>query len=224
VPQVIKPIVEVAINYNFFQGKPLIGQWQKGLEIERQFNDSTSELAKLFGETGMVSPIAADHLMRGMFGSVGGLTIFLTNPILHSDPMVERPELSIKEAIAAVPGAGSFMTKEYESSLKTDFYVLRDEVDRVANTLNDLKKRNPDQIDSYLEKEGVIDKLALAKTVDRVGKYLSKIRSTITYIRNAPSSEYTAAEKAAEIKELRETEQDILRSMDVKDLRKSAGL
>lgn len=224
VPQVIKPIVEVAINYNLFQGKPLIGQWQKGLEIERQFNDSTSELAKLFGQTGMVSPIAADHLLRGMFGSVGGLTILLTNPILHSDPMIERPELSLKEAIAAVPGAGSFMTKEYESSLKTDFYVLRDEVDKVANTLNDLKKRSPDQIDAYLEKEGVIDKLALEKTVDKVGKYLSRIRANITYIRNAPSSEYTSAEKAAEIKYLRETEQDILKSIDVKDLRKSAGL
>jgi len=224
VPQVIKPIVEVAINYNLFQGKPLIGQWQKGLEIERQFNDSTSELAKLFGQTGMVSPIAADHLLRGIFGSVGGLTILLTNPILHSDPMIERPELSLKEAIAAVPGAGSFMTKEYESSLKTDFYVLRDEVDRVANTLNDLKKRSPDQIDAYLEKEGVIDKLALEKTVDKVGKYLSRIRANITYIRNAPSSEYTSAEKAAEIKYLRETEQDILKSIDVKDLRKSAGL
>jgi hypothetical protein len=224
VPQVIKPIVEVAINYNFFQGKPLIGQWQKGLEIERQFNDSTSELAKLFGETGMVSPIAADHLMRGMFGSVGGLTIFLTNPILHSDPMIERPEMSMKEAVAAVPGAGSFMTKEYESSLKTDFYVLRDEVDKVANTLSDLKKRNPDQIDAYLEKEGVIDKLQLKKTVDKVGKSLSKIRANITYIRNAPSSEYTTAEKAAEIKELREIEQDILKSLDIKDLRKSAGL
>ncbi len=224
VPQVIKPIVEVAINYDFFQGKPLIGQWQKGLELDRQFNDSTSELAKLFGETGMVSPIAADHLMRGMFGSVGGLTILLTNPILHSDPMVERPELSIKEVIAAVPGAGSFMTKEYESSLKTDFYVLRDEVDKVANTLNDLKKRNPDQIDAYLEKEGVIDKLALEKTVTAVSKHLSKIRANITYIRNAPSSEYTPAEKAAEIKDLREIEQDILKSIDIKDLRKSAGL
>lgn len=224
VPQVIKPIVEVAINYDFFQGKPLIGQWQKGLELDRQFNDSTSELAKLFGKTGMVSPIAADHLMRGMFGSVGGLTILLTNPILHSDPMVERPELSIKEVIAAVPGAGSFMTKEYESSLKTDFYVLRDEVDKVANTLNDLKKRNPDQIDAYLEKEGVIDKLALEKTVTAVSKHLSKIRANITYIRNAPSSEYTPAEKAAEIKDLREIEQDILKSIDIKDLRKSAGL
>ena len=224
VPQVIKPLVEVAINYDFFQGKPLIGQWQKGLELDRQFNDSTSELAKLFGNTGMVSPIAADHLMRGMFGSVGGLTILLTNPILHSDPMIERPEMSMKEAIAAVPGAGSFMTKQYESSLKTDFYVLRDEVDKVANTLSDLKKRNPDQIDAYLEKEGVIDKLALAKTVNKVGKYLSSIRSNITYIRNAPSSEYTTAEKAAEIKELREIEQDILKSLDIKDLRKSAGL
>jgi hypothetical protein len=47
VPQAIKPLVEVGINYNFFQGRPLVGTFQKGLELERQFNDSTSELACL---------------------------------------------------------------------------------------------------------------------------------------------------------------------------------
>jgi hypothetical protein len=48
IPQAIKPFFEVGINYNFFQGRPLVGMYQQNLELGRQFNDSTSELAKAF--------------------------------------------------------------------------------------------------------------------------------------------------------------------------------
>jgi hypothetical protein len=40
IPQAIKPFFEVGINYNFFQGRPLVGMYQQSLELGRQFNDS----------------------------------------------------------------------------------------------------------------------------------------------------------------------------------------
>jgi hypothetical protein len=222
VPQAIKPIVEVGFNYNFFQGRPLVGTFQKGLETERQFNDSTSELGKLFGKTGLVSPIAVDHLMRGMFGSVGGLVLYMTNPLLHNDPTVERPSLSLRDAAAALPGTSGFISREYETALKTDFYVLRDEVAKVVNTVNDMKTRSPQDIDSYLEKPGVEEKYSLQKATNRITQELTKIRKNIGIITNA--TDMTAAEKQEQIKDLRETERELLKSVDVKELREMAKI
>jgi hypothetical protein len=222
VPQAIKPLFEVGINYDLFQGRPLIGTFQKGLETERQFNNSTSELGKLFGSTGLVSPIAVDHLIRGMFGSVGGLVIYMTNPILHNDPSVERPSLSPRDALAALPGTSGFVSKEYENALKSDFYVLRDEVARVANTINDMKNRSPQDIDKYLEKPGVEERMGLQKTVNKITDQLTKIRNNISVISN--SADMTAAEKNDAIRELRQVERELLESVDVKGLREMAKI
>jgi hypothetical protein len=222
VPQAVKPILEVGINYDFFQGRPLVGTFQKQLELERQFTDSTSELGKIFGSTGLVSPIAADHLIRGMFGSVGGLLLYMTNPLLHNDPTIERPSLSPRDALAALPGTSGFISREYENALKTDFYVLRDEVAKVVNTINDMKTRSPDEIDKYLEKEGVEEKYALKGAINKITERLTKVRKAITQVTN--DTDMTGKEKEEAIRDLRQTERDLLEGVDVKDLRKEAKL
>jgi hypothetical protein len=222
VPQAVKPILEVGINYDFFQGRPLVGTFQKQLELERQFTDSTSELGKIFGSTGLVSPIAADHLIRGMFGSVGGLLLYMTNPLLHNDPSVDRPSLSARDALAALPGTSGFISREYENALKTDFYVLRDEVAKVVNTINDMKTRSPDEIDKYLEKEGVEEKYALKGAMNKITERLTKVRKAITQVTN--DTDMTGKEKEEAIRDLRQTERDLLEGVDVKDLRKEAKL
>jgi len=216
VPQAIKPLVEVGINYDFFQGRPLIGTYQQKLEKERQFTDSTSELAKILGKTGLVSPIAADHLMRGMFGSAGGLVIYATNPILHSDPNSPRPSLSERDAIAALPGMSGFMSKSYESALKKDFYTLKEEVDRAANTMNDLKTRSPQEIEGFIKDEENLSRLGLQKSVNAIGENLSKIRKAIAYTTNA---NMPADQKQQQITMLRKAEEDMLKAVDVKKLR-----
>jgi hypothetical protein len=222
VPQAIKPLVEVGINYNFFSGRPLIGQFEKKKETAQQFTDSTSEIAKLLGSTGLVAPIAVDHLIRGMFGSAGGLVIYMTNPVLHSDPNVDRPSLSLRDAMATLPGTSGFISREYESGLKNDFYVLRDEVAKVAATVSDLKTTSPEKIEEYLSSEEKMARYGLAKGVNKITDQLGKVRKAITYITNRPSSEMSSSEKKEAIKELRETEREILKTINVKELRKMA--
>jgi hypothetical protein len=224
VPQAIKPIVEVAINYSFFQGRPLIGTYQKGLDVERQFNDSTSELAKLFGQTGMISPIAADHLIRGMFGSVGGLVLYMTNPLIDSFQGVERPQMSVRDMIATLPGSSAFVSKESETGLKNDFYVLRDEVSRAVNTLNDMKARSPQEIEEFLSKEENVKLIGMQSVTNKITQQLTTIRRQISTISNLPSSQMSSAEKQRIIKELRDSEEQMLKAVDVKQLRNLAGL
>jgi len=223
VPQAIKPAAEVLFNYNFFQGRPLIGEYQKRLETERQFNESTSEIAKMMGKFG-VSPIAADHLIRGMFGSAGGLIIYMTNPLLHSDPNVDKPTMSTKDMLATLPGASSFVSKEKESALKADFYVLRDEVAKVTNTLSDLKQRNPEKIAEYIADPDVMAKLTVSKGVQGIDKKLREIRKAMTKISNLPTSVMDSDEKQQQIKQLREAETTMLKAINVKKLREMAKI
>jgi hypothetical protein len=239
VPQAIKPPFEVLINYNFFQGRPLIGTFQKGLDVERQFNDSTSQLGKLLGSSGLISPIAADHLIRGMFGSAGGLGLYITNFMLN-DPELPRPEMSAYEMMAALPGTSGFLSKANETGLKNDFYVLRDEVAKIANTVNDIERRSPGELEKYfqtsktwsqwiqLEKsvtpEAKMIRADLKRDIDKVTKELSEIRRDISEIGSMPANLMSAKEKAEKIRELRKAETDMLRSLDVKAMRKLADL
>jgi hypothetical protein len=223
-PTAIKPAIEVAINYDFFQGKPLIGNFEKQKDVERQFRDSTSEFAKLLGETGVISPIAADHMIRGMLGSFGGLFLFGTNQFLHSDPDVPRPEMSAKEMLAALPGTSGLLKRPQESALKNDFFQLRDEVEKAANTFNDIKTRSPEGIQAFLEDEKNAIRLGMAKGVDKINRHLSDIRRRMTIITNMPESQMPADEKAQNIRELRELEREILRSVNVKELREMAKI
>jgi len=223
VPQAIKPGLEVLVNYDFFQGRSLIGEYQKRLEKERQFNESTSEIAKMMGKFG-VSPIAADHLMRGMFGSAGGLIIYMTNPLLHSDPNVDKPTMSARDMLATLPGASSFVSKEKESALKADFYVLRDEVGKVTNTLSDLKQRSPEKIAEYIADPDVMAKLGVSKAVQGIDRKLGEIRKAMTRISNLPTSVMDSDEKQKQIKQLRESETEMLKAINVKNLREMAKI
>lgn len=223
IPQAVKPALEVAINYDFFQGRPLIGQFEKQKDAERQFNDNTSEFSKLLGNLGM-SPIAADHLIRGMFGSAGGLFMYMTNFMINSDPDVPRPELSFREAMAALPGTSGFVTKPNENALKNDFYALRDEVEKVKSTYNDIKMRSPQELEQFLSDEKNIARLGLAKGTEKIGAQLSKIRRAITQITNAPEDLYSATAKREAIKELRDAEREMLKSIDIGGMRKAAQM
>jgi len=223
-PQAVKPVLEVGINYNFFTGRPLIGFFEQKKEAERQFNDSTSEFAKVIGSTGLISPIAVDHLVRGMFGSAGGLFLWGTNTMIQSDPNVERPELTFRDALAALPGTSGLLSKPSENALKNDFYLLRDEVEKAKNTFDDYKKYSPQGLEEYVNNEKAMARLAMAKQVEKISTQLSKIRTSIKQINQMPSSMISAEEKEQAIKELRQAEKDMLKAAGVPEMRKAAQL
>jgi len=224
VPQLIKPVVEIMTNHDFFQNRPLVGEYQKRMETERQFNDSTSELAKIMGKTGYISPINADHLIRGWFGSLGGLTIYMTNPLLHSDPNVTKPTMSAHEMLAELPGTSAFMSKEKESGLKNDFYVLRDEVAKVSNTLADLHKRNPEKIPEYYQREGVKEKAGMSSTIQAINKNIGDMDKAISTISNLPDSKMSPDQKSERIKQIREGQEQLLKNANVTKLREMAKI
>jgi len=234
IPQAIKAPIEVAINYNFFQGRPLVGEFEKKKETERQFNESTSQLAKLLSKVPVnynferdqwqgLSPIAIDHLIRGMFGTMGGLVSYTSNFFLQ-DPEVEKPTVSFREAMATFPGASGVFTKDQEAGLKNDFYVLRDETNKAAATFSDIKNRSPQEINKMLKDEKFMARYGMNKSVEKIAKELSDIRKQINQVSNLPKDIMKKEEKDKLIKQLRAGESEILKTINVKELRKEAKI
>jgi hypothetical protein len=116
------------------------------------------------------------------------------------------------------------VSKEYETALKNDFYVLRDEVSTAVNTLNDLKKRSPNEIEEFLADETNLTRVGMAKAVNRITKSLTDIRQAISRITNMTSDQMSASEKAEQIRELKAIEREILQNVDLKFLREMANL
>ena len=222
VPQAIKPIAEAVMNYDFFQQKPLVGIFQNQKELSRQFEDSTSEFSKVLGKTEMISPIVADHLIRGMFGSFGGLFLYMTNPMLAAMSGTTRPSVSFQDALATIPNASAFVSKEYEVGLRKDFYALKEVTDRAAMTMSDLKNRSPQEIADYLEDPKVQQRIALAPAVNRIASQLTKIRKQINLITNIETEKMTSSEKEDQIKQLREAEYQLLKNVNLRKLREMA--
>jgi hypothetical protein len=223
VPQAFKPAVEIGLNYDFFSGKPIVGFFEQNKEAGRQFNDSTSEFAKMMGGAGL-SPQKVDHFIRGYFGTVGGLFLYGTNFFIEGESGVPRPELSFEDAIKTLPGVSALKQKPTENALKVDFYELRDAIEKAKNTYDDIKKRSPEGLQDFIENEENYAKLALEKSVTKIADHLSDIRRTIQQVSEAPEDRFSAAEKQERIKELKEVELQLLKSVNLKEMREMAKM
>ena len=101
---------------------------------------------------------------------------------------------------------------------------MRDEVAKTKATFNDIKNRSPQGIEDFINDEKNITRLGLAKTTEKVSDELSKIRRAISQVTNAPNDLMDADEKQERIKELREIEKEMLKSVGIKELRAAAKL
>lgn len=218
VPQFLKPAVEVGINHNFFTGRDLVGKGIAGRDTEAQYTASTSELGKLLGKLGILSPVAIDHLIKGYAGSVGGLTLMATNALM-SDEGVPKPEKSDRDVLRQIPGMGTFFASEYGNAMKNDFYELREEVGKAVNTLNAYKKESPEKAREYMQEKMPL--LKLQTQVNAIGNQLAKLRDYENQLRALPESRMTAEQKTAELQRLKAAEERMLQN--VYKLRNMAG-
>jgi len=134
-PQLAKPAIEAATNHSFLTGNELIGPHLKDKEAALQFNESTSELGKLLGSTGLIAPIKADHLIKGYGGTLASLTLMLTDAIVDQFSDVKRPAQSLYKN----PIIGSFVNDPRYKDQIDSYYDLLEESNKVAGSLKRLK-------------------------------------------------------------------------------------
>jgi hypothetical protein len=220
VPQAFKPILEVATNHDFFTGRSIIGQGIANKITEEQYTNNTSELAKLLGKTGMIAPVNVDHLIKGYLGTTGGLGLQMTSAIINSTKDQPKPEKSWQDAIATTPGLSAFVAREYGNADKNDFYELREEVDKVNNTINAMRKQGRVEEAKELLAENK-DLLKTRTQISNINNQLSKLREYENHVYSLPEARMDAEKKGVEIRRIREQEKKLL--ANVNGLRRMAG-
>jgi hypothetical protein len=220
VPQFAKPLFEVSLNYDYFSGRPIIGRGLERLPTEQQYTVNSSELAKMLGRTGLIAPVNTDHLMRGYFGTMGGLANMFINNAVRTTEGRSNPTMSLSDELAAVPSVGRFITREFGSGPRNDFYELRREVDTAIAGFNNLKKRGtPEEVAGFRDRNQQL--IQLRTQVNRVQNQLSTLRQRRIQVIEAQDSQISPQEKGEILRQLNEREQAILRQ--VYDMRRRAG-
>jgi hypothetical protein len=211
-PQLIKPALEVAVNYSFFTSNPIVGQAMKNVDPAEQFTSSTSELSKFVGNMAGVSPLKLDYLIRGYTGMLGAFVLDATDAVANPN-RVEKP-------INKLPQVSTFMYDPTGRGYKSEFYRFRESVDRVVDTVNLFKREGrADELREYLT-EDRLRLLAMRGVTGKIEDTLSKLRKYRNIVASDPNM--SGEEKAEITQEVQAREKAILLAFNVPKLRQMA--
>ena len=99
-----------------------------------------------------------------------------------------------------------------------------EETSKAVNTFNDIKKNNPEGLKEFVANERNMAQLIVGKQVENVNAHLAKLRSEIKRISELPANLMSASEKGEAIRNLRQVEEKILQSINVKSMRERAQI
>ena len=202
------------MNRSFFTERSLTPRGTETLEKFQQFTDQTSELGKLLGQAGGLSPIEWDHLIRGTTGIAGMMAQYGSNMI--GEYLNVRPESTAKQ----LPGVGRFIAPEVGRGPEALFYDLHERVRKATSTYKDLEATGQyEKAEKFDDEKNLL--IDLSREMNRTEAKLKKINSEIRMISRG-REEGTAKERRKEITELQRDKQQLLDGIEM--LRKEAGL
>jgi len=216
-PQMVKPVYELAANRNTFTGRPIEDIGMQRLSPSQRFRPDTSRLAEAISR-GMeavvgdaaLSPVQIDHLIAGYLGQVGAGTV-ATADVLWRRAMGEQ--LPARRWSEYQPIRRFYrdlgMPAPY-TRYSTDFYNALKEADRAyANVQHLLKYQEYERAAALEEKES--DKLAMRKQLNKVARDLSKINAQMRQIQIDKTMD--SEQKRYELDRLRELRNMITESV-----------
>jgi len=211
IPTGIKPFAEIAVNHDFFTGGNVTPQGMKNLEAFKQYNMNTSELGKWFSAASLraLNPMEADHLLRGLGGSVAAIAMYGSN--LMSGNRVGAEERNN-------PLYGSFIAPEVPRGREDLFYDLQQRSDVAMGTYRNLVKNDQAEGREYFKRnEGLIKAYGFTEAASRE---LQDINSQIRRI--AENKKLDEKEKLFQINFFKQKKEMVLEQTI--RFRKSAGL
>jgi hypothetical protein len=206
IPSLIKPLVEVKFNHNFFTGGNLTPRSLEKLDAAEQYNASTSELGKFiskitsFGggdgepEKRLITPIQADHLARGYAGSIATLSMWASNVIF--------PEGRVAPQAKDNPFLGGLMGADVQRKNESLVYELMDENERYFNTFKKLKERGDPKADEY--KNANINQIQAYVYGQTVTKGLQDLNKEIRRVGESRDKDMTPEMRRDRINKLKE--------------------
>ena len=216
-PTGVKPVIEIALNRNFFTGGQVTPRGMEDLAAFRQYNQNTSELGKIISaltgteKSRLLNPIEADHLVRGLTGTVGAAVMWGSN-LLAGD----RPTPQAKDN----PLYGQFVMPDVPRGREDLYYDLKSKTDEAYKTYMDLQKkqRKEEAAEWFKENKKLIQVYGYTSVIEAD---LKRINGEIRRMSDLPGEKMSPDAKRKRLTELQELKGRILK--DVISMRKRAG-
>lgn len=197
-PQLVKPIVEAAFNYDTFKGESIDGPQDLLVQAPARYSEQTSLLMRELGALSGLSPKQLEHLLIGYTGTLGGYVMAAADGLIR----LSRPGESASWRADEIPfikavyrGTGPAKSTQHME----DFYQLLNEVNQLKRTIDRYRREKlDDKADKLLQEQGGI--LRSRQSLSRTQRQLRVLRNKIELLQR--DRLLGAAEKRRRIDEL----------------------
>lgn len=166
IPAAARPMLENLTNYNIYSGLPIVSAGQQRKEPYLQFNDKTSEIAKVIGRQLNYSPIKIDNLLKGYLGYMGQ-TVGQFSNFFASD----RPAPTANDILFV----GSMLENQRATGNRGDFYDLYDKTVMAKASLNDIMQSG--------DREAAREYLRKHKGYIAIAPFMEELHTRVTELR-----------------------------------------
>lgn len=205
-PQIIKPLVEAAFNYDTFRGGPIDSPQDLAVKAEARYNEQTSLLMRELGELSGFSPKQLEHLVIGYTGTIGGYVMATADGLIRASRPGESASWRADEiplVKAVYRGTGPAKSTQHME----EFYRMLSEVNQLKRTVDQYRSEGlDDKANELLEEQGGI--LKARRSLSRTQQQVRVVRNKIELIQRDRTM--NAEEKRERIDELLARRNDLV--------------
>lgn len=203
----LQPLVENAVNYSFFLGRPIVPRSEQEVRPRYQSGAYTSEVAQLLGRWAPgegISPRKIDNVLYAWTGGLGRLGTQMTDPILQGRvPFTQGETPPIGRRFTDIPGIRGVTDAApgFSSESVERFYELYTESRKATSTLRFLERSDQEQLyERELSDETQAELRSLQPMLADVAGRIAELRAEVEMIRRNP--DMSSAEKRRMVDEL----------------------
>jgi hypothetical protein len=151
IPQIAKPFIEYNTNYNFFTGRPIVGQGMEGVESGYQTGPNTSAIAADIGKLTGMSPLKLDHLIGGFTGTMGMYAFSLMDSIYK----INGDSTDASKRFEQSPVIKRFLIDPEARGTVSAYYEIKNATDAAVRTASLLERtQNFKEWGPYMKEHG----------------------------------------------------------------------
>ncbi|WP_324011237.1 LPD38 domain-containing protein [Aeromonas hydrophila] len=179
-PQIVKPMVEAAFNYDSFRGGPIDSPQDLAVKAEARYNEQTSLLMRELGELSGFSPKQLEHLVVGYTGTMGSYVMAVADGLIRA----ARPGESASWRADEIPlvkavyrGTGPAKSTQHME----EFYRMLNEVNQLKRTVDQYRSEGlTEKANELLDEQGGI--LKSRRSLSRTQQQVRVVRNKIELI------------------------------------------
>ncbi|HHQ4697486.1 TPA: LPD38 domain-containing protein [Aeromonas veronii] len=205
-PQIVKPIVEAAFNYDSFRGGPIDNAQDLAVKAEARYNEQTSLLMRELGELSGFSPKQLEHLVIGYTGTIGGYVMAAADGLIRASRPGESASWRADEiplVKAVYRGTGPAKSTQHMEQ----FYQMLNEVNQLKRTVDQYRSEGlDDKAKELLDEQGGI--LKSRSSLSRTQQQIRVLRNRIELLQR--DKVLSSDEKRRRIDELLQRRNDLV--------------